>query len=53
MKWHGIEIECPKCSCKGILREGVHGTCLECNHRFDLNKYTASMYIKLDSDERK
>jgi len=36
MKFNGKEIKCPKCGCKGILREGVYGVCLECGHRFRL-----------------
>jgi hypothetical protein len=39
MKFMGKEIKCPKCRCKGILREGIHGRCLDCNYRFNLYKY--------------
>ena len=36
MKWKGKEVKCPKCGCKGILREGIHGRCLDCDHKFKL-----------------
>lgn len=36
MKWEGKEVKCPKCGCKGILREGICGRCLDCWHKFKL-----------------
>jgi hypothetical protein len=39
MKFMGKEIKCPKCGCKGILRQNIYGECLECEYKFNLYKY--------------